>query len=418
MTVAFTPFDDDPFAPAVAAPPTLSSRAQIERDIVGSVIANPACYRGARSLRPDDFDDIDLREIWRAIKECIEQSLEPTPDRIMRTSFLMKPLDLDEVARRASGNADGVERAARRVIDSNRRIWMEKLLRKGLTDLGDPDIQWRDVAQRLEQSLEANAETGLVMDAASVRSGLVKRLLAQTNPAIPTGLAPIDRHLGGGVCPSQFIMVGALGKTGKTVFLSTISYNWDQAGVDHVFFTLERGQEDIEQIKIARELGVSGRQLRDHAKAVAAMGPPKPHTRYLHSTSLDVEQIRHEILFLIRRYGIRAALIDYWQLIQGRRKGESVQEHRARVAQEIQRTAHDGKIPIIMTCQIGDASGFRDWEAAKTAASMFMQINRDRSCAETWFSVVTTNISEETDIGSLATPPVVLDPAGPHFRAV
>lgn len=413
---AFDAPDADPFASPRPGKEQLSNRVTIEREIIGSVISNPACYRGARALRPDDFEDQDHQEVWRAIKECIEQALDLTPHRILSTSFLVKPFDLEDVARRSSGNADGVERIAHRIIESNRRRSLEFLLSRALGALKDGELDWREIAQRLEENLQSNAETGLVTDAASVRSSLVKGLMAQNSPAIPTGIDPLDRHLGGGVFPSQFIMAGALAKTGKTVFLTTISYNWNQAGVDHAFYTLERSQEEIERLKIARELGISARSLREHAHEVARLPPPKPHTRYLHSTSLDVEQIRHDTFFLKRRFGIRAALIDYWQLIQGKRKGETIQEHRARVAQEIQRTAIDAEIPIIMTCQIGDSAGIRDWEAAKTAANMFLQINRDRSCAETWFSVVTTNISEETDIGTVAVPPVVLDPAGPHFR--
>lgn len=413
---AFDAPEADPFAPSRPAKEQLSNRATLEREIIGSVISNHACYRGARALRPDDFEDQDHQEIWRAIKECIEQALDLTPHRILSTTFLVKPLDLEEVARLASGNADGVERIAHRIIESNRRRSLEILLTRAIAALKEGEMDWREIAQRLEENLQTNSETGLVIDAASVRSSLLKGLLAQNSPAIPTGIIPLDRHLGGGVFPSQFIMAGALAKTGKTVFLTTISYNWDQAGVDHAFFTLERSQQEIERLKIARELGVSARALREHARAVANLPPPKPHTRYLHSTSLDVEQFRHETFFLKRRFGIRGVLVDYWQLFQGKRKGETLQEHRSRVAQEVQRTAVDTRLPVIMTCQIGDSAGIRDWEAAKTAANMFLQINRDRSCAETWFSVVTTNISEETDIGSVAVPPVVLDPSGPHFR--
>ncbi len=72
---AFDAPDADPFAPARPVKEQLSNRVTIEREIIGSVISNPACYRGARALRPDDFEDQDHQEIWRAIKECVEMLL-------------------------------------------------------------------------------------------------------------------------------------------------------------------------------------------------------------------------------------------------------------------------------------------------------------------------------------------------------
>ena len=401
-----------------ARPPRLSARSQLEREIIGSVILNDMCYRGARQLRPDDFEDPDHQEIWRVIREFVEQGLPLEPDRIAANVFISSPIDLTQVMRSASGNVDGIERAASKLAESNRQAWLRSTLSRALGDLDEGERNWRDIAQSLEVQLQTNAETGSVREAASVRQSLLRRIKQHTNPAIPTGIGPIDAHLGGGVMPAMFVMVGALGKTGKTVFLTTISYNWDKAGIDHLFITLERSDEVIESLKIGRELGVSARRLTEHQASAMALAHMRSHTRYLHSTTLDIEQIRHEILFQKKRFGIRAALIDYWQLIQGRKKGESLQEFRGRTAQEIQRTAIDADMPILMTCQVGDSSGFRDWESAKTAANLFLQINRDRSSAETWFQVITTNVTEEADIGSVANPPVVLRDEGPHFAAV
>jgi replicative DNA helicase len=417
MTMLNQPYDSDPFAEFETSKPKASGRMALEEEIIGSVLANELCYRGARMLRSDDFHDIDHQEVWKTIREWVEQSIPLDAERIAQSVFTGRVIDLPLLAKRASGNIDGIERAAIKLADSNRRAWLDRVFRTALADLGEHAKSWRDIVHEVETSLQTNAETGLVSDAASVRAALLRRLHQHTGQHIPIGIGPIDRHLGGGIMNGTFVMAGALGKTGKTVFLTSISYNWDKAGIDHLFITMERSSEVIESLKIAREIGVSARRLTEHLQQAASVRP-QSHTRYLHSTNIDVDQIRHETLFQKKRFGIRAVLIDYWQLIQGRRKGESIHEFRGRTAQEIQRTAIDADLPILMTCQVSDSAGVRDWESAKTAANLFLQINRDRSSAETWFQVITTNVTEEADIGSIANPPVVLRDEGPHFAAV
>ena len=143
------------------------------------------------------------------------------------------------------------------------------------------------------------------------------------------------------------------------------------------------------------------------------------YAEYIHSRSLTVEEIRHEILYGVRRKGIRVAMIDYWQLIAASGKGlraDNREEELARQVQLIAATSVDAGIPIVLTSQLNENGAPRGSNAIKFAANLFMILHRDPTGAEAWLECVVTNITEPINIGSVADPALIFQSdIGPYF---
>jgi replicative DNA helicase len=217
------------------------------------------------------------------------------------------------------------------------------------------------------------------------------------------------------------IGVGAFAKTGKTTLVATISGNLDRQRVPHQVFTLERSETYIEELKAARDMGINITQLGKHVDAFEQRLNEPSYAEYIHSRSITVEEIRHEILSGVRKKGIRAAFIDYWQLIATSAKGlraDSRNEELGRQVQLIADTAGDAGIPIVLTSQLNDNGAPRESNAIKFAANIFLILQRDQNAAEAWFENIVTNITEPLNIGSINDPALMFrSDVGPFFDA-
>jgi hypothetical protein len=389
-------------------------------EIIGAVLRDPTLYGKVRFLNPNDFTHDDHVQIWTAIRESVSEGHDPTLGRIGASTFL-EDQDLPRrLAHRASANVDALIRQARLIAEGRSRGRAISLTREALKKLEDKSFgEWRDVTKSLSDSLISEAPTGRALSASEVQRQLLSRLDRQEEVRIPTGLTALDARLGGGLHPRTLTMLGAFGKTGKTVLCSTISYNMELAGYPHMMACLERGGTEVEALKTARRVGCKAFDLAAHKDKIAALPPMKRYCHYVHDTSMTAEDLRHEILYHRRRHGIVAALVDFWQLIQGREKGETVDAHRTRVAQTMQATSVDADIPIFMTCQLDDKGRSRDSSSALTASNLFLILHRDKDSAEAWMETIVSNVTDEIDIGGIGTPQFVLDrSAGPHFKDI
>jgi replicative DNA helicase len=389
-------------------------------EIIGAVLREPSLYEKVRFLSPSDFVQEDHIQIWGAIRESVAEGHDPTPERITASTFLDDQDLPRRLIHRATANVDALIRQARLISDERSRGRAITLTREALKKLEDrSNPQWRDVTKSLSDNLVSETPTGRSMTANEVQKQLLRRLDRQVSTRIPTGLRALDARLGGGLHPGTLTMLGAFGKTGKTTLCATISYNMEAANTPHLMACLERGGTEVEELKTARRLGCKGFDLGKYKDKIAALAPTKRCCHYVHDTAMTVDDLRHEILYHRRRHGIAAALIDFWQLIQGKEKGESLDAHLTKVAQRLQATSVDADIPIFMTSQLNDNGRSRDSAAALTASNLFLILHRDKDASEAWMETIVSNITDELDIGSIGSPQFILDrEAGPHFRDI
>jgi replicative DNA helicase len=392
----------------------------LERQILGSVLNDPTLYGAIDVLRAEDIQDPACHEVWLAIQSLAHSAKPIDMQSVIGTCMLASANDVQEIARTGHVDRDRLVTAVTTLIDTRRTFALESELTRQIGALRT-DGQWRRSISELLATLTADYGGYRSKSAVSTRQAALERLRMAAGDAIPTGLPTLDAHLNGGLRGSWLIGIGAFAKTGKTTLVATISGNLDQQKVPHQLFTLERHGTYIEELKAARELGVNVTQLAtridDFERRIASPG----YAEYIHSRSLTVEEIRHEILFGVRRKGIRVALIDYWQLIAPSGKGlraDNREEELSRQVQLLAATAVDAGIPIILTSQLNDNGAPRGSNSIKLAANLFLILHRDPTESETWLECVVTNITEPVNIGSAADPALIFQSdVGPYFSS-
>lgn len=397
--------------------PSETPRQILERHVLASVLAQPTFYDEARALRAIDFSDPDYQNIWDRIQSVAGTGRAPTPKGVAAASFDLNEEDLVRLSASVAPNVDSLRRAVTSLISEVRRAEVIVSMNRALNLIrNDGAADWETTVAALTLELSDRAMTRASLTGAEARHALLTRMAQnQKRGKVPTGLSALDNALRGGLS-TGLIMLGAFGKQGKTTMVATLSYNLELQEIPHAVFTLERQPTDIEALKAAREAHINALELSDHL-ALPPSNLPQRTVHYIHQTRMTADQIRNDILFHVRRHRIRAAFVDYWQLIepgpgaQGARKAQQME----RIAQELQRTSMDADIPLFVTYQIGDSPQNPDIAAARTAANLCLHLQREAS--ECWLRTIATNVSDEKDIGGVTAPVITFDrDAGPHFR--
>jgi replicative DNA helicase len=406
---------------------TAIPRLRDEEIIIATILDDPRLLKSAGGLKPADFNDPDLSLAWKAIISLANSGRPVTIDAITQI------VDLDEMRlaeiiglqakgydllKRSVAQITNVRQAMRAAdILKEARDKIEKLVR-------DPDgdvSQWGSVLADAYRSGLANNGGTASRNAATVRQ-FVRQAHGADRKSIRTGIKCIDEFLGGRMPSPSLLAFAAQTKVGKTTFATSISYNLEVAGVRHAFITMERSEEEIELMKIARGLGLSGVELRNnptllHALDIAddPLSSIERTCQYYHKPGMTLEDIRVEIARLVMVEKIEVVILDYWQLIQGGQR-EPGKGHLIRTAQGLQQIVTEHSLVGVVTVQLTDYGVSNDEIAMKNAANLFMTLNRDRGSLSGYLQTNANNLGEERDIGSISAPSLFLDPSGPHWR--
>jgi replicative DNA helicase len=176
---------------------------------------------------------------------------------------------------------------------------------------------------------------------------------------VPTGFADLDK-LTGGLQKSDLIIIGARPSIGKTAFALGIAYG---AGVLHAktvgIFSLEMSAEQLVQRLLSTETGVDSHRLRlgqidDHEwdRISRAFGRLAEAQIYIDdSAGLSIMELRSKCRRLQAERGLDLLVIDYLQLMSGRRSENRVQEI-SEISRGLKSIARELNIPVIALSQL------------------------------------------------------------------
>lgn len=238
-----------------------------------------------------------------------------------------------------------------------------------------------------------------------------------------TGLPTLDRATGGGLFAGRLYAIGGLGKAGKSMLAGTISENLNAAGVRHAYVALEMGSKQIEHRKIARRLGINSLALLGNVRTnvlerVAQFSISAPdNTIYVDAPGAAFDELRAEVLAVRHRHRVTGVIIDYWQLVTGRERGQSEEEHLRRVAQWLAAAAARLGIWIVVLAQLAD-----DGEATAVsrtglnrAADQLYFLRREQDSEWAWLEQRFSRYTPPADVGSQNDPALRLRTPGPWF---
>jgi replicative DNA helicase len=177
---------------------------------------------------------------------------------------------------------------------------------------------------------------------------------------IPTGIANLDRLLGG-LRPGQMIILGGRPGEGK----STLGLDFARSaavkhGLPTVVFSLEMSREEITQRLLSAEAEVplnelrSGRVSNDSWPKIAArMGTIKKAPLFVDdSPNMALMEIRAKCRRLKQRHDLRLVVVDYLQLMSSGKKVESRQQEVSEFSRAIKLLAKELQLPVVALSQL------------------------------------------------------------------
>ena len=391
-----TPMDAD--APASRVAP---HNIEAEQALLGAMLVNnEALDRVSGFLESGHFYDPLHAEIYNVASKLIQVGKQATPIT-MRTFFEnAEPIDarltVPQYLGRLAANATTIINAH----DYGRTIY-DLAVRRHLILIGEEmargaceaaiDVAPKDLIEDAEASLYAIAETGTSRATLTSMSEAVASAVDLANwsyqnkgsGGLPTGLADLDRKLGG-MHPSDLIIIAGRPSMGKTALVTNIARHVAATGRDAVskdgeikreqtpvlFFSLEMSADQLAGRLIAEAAEVSAHKSRDGSMTADEID------RYISRSSrvaglpihidqtggLTIAQMSARARRIKRQHGIALVVVDYLQLMIGKANGQNsnrVQEL-TNITTGLKAMAKELAVPVIALSQLSRGVESRD----------------------------------------------------------
>ncbi len=313
---------------------------------------------------------------------------------------------------------------AREIRESSRRRELIQYLEEVCRRLLDLDYPLSEAAALAAQAVEKACEGEKECVTEHV---IIEQIVAELskNPDIDaTGLTALDETMWGGLHRGRTYAFAAKEKEGKTTLAHTISYNLNEAGVQHAYFALEMGSDQIVHRQLARRLDINSLKFLTErspgfASTVASAGFSGPNN-VLHSNcaGITLDELRSQIGRLVTRHRkLRGIIVDYWQLVEGREKHHTEEQFLRTVAQTLANLGKRYGIWIIIIAQLNDAGELFGGRGLKKACDQLYNLRREPDGDRAWLEMVVTRYGPKANAGSPAEAALIFDNRiGPYFK--
>jgi len=350
---------------------------EAEQSVLGSLLIDrDAIIRVASYVRAEDFYISANGAVYQAILDLYNRR-EPTDfltlsdelerrdalDEIGGLGYLSSLLNVAPTAVHVEYYGRIVERTAtlRRLIDAGTHI----------VGIGFQDnLDAEDALDSAEQALFKISQQRQTKDFQSI-SDVLDRFFDQLDylqqnrgevVGVPTGFADLDK-LTGGLQRSDLVIVAARPSFGKSAFALGMAYG---AAVQHGrkvgIFSLEMSAEQLVQRLLATETGVDSHRLRlgniddgEWDRISRAFGRLAEAQIFIDdSANAGVMDVRSKARRLQAERGLDLIIVDYLQLMSGRRSDNRVQEI-SEISRGLKGLARELNIPVVALSQLSRA---------------------------------------------------------------
>lgn len=383
--------------------------AEAEKAVLGAILRFPeSLYQVADTLTPDDFY-IPAHQIVYDAAVNLSNALQPI-DPVTVSDALQRTGDLNRIggALFLSDLTDAVPSAA--TIEHYAKTVTEHAARRALIRAARYITeQATATATPLSDVIDTAERNILVVAERRLRDGL-EPVGAQLGPALkhleeletgiaaaglPTGLTDLDNKLAG-LRPGNLVIIAGRTSTGKSALATAIATHIALHHGPVALFSLEMSRLEVAQrILAARgkinslklKTGQIGEQWGTLTRAAAAL-----HDLPLYvdeAANISVTEIRSQTRRLQRRKGLQLAIVDYLQLMRGRRRPENRQTEIAEISRSLKGIAQELGIPVIALSQLNrqpetrtdkrpQLSDLRESGAIEQDADIVILIHRDQ----------------------------------------
>jgi len=177
---------------------------------------------------------------------------------------------------------------------------------------------------------------------------------------VPTGFGQFDQ-LTAGLQPSDLIVVAGRPSMGKTALALNIGYNAAQkSGKVVAVFSLEMSRQQLGIRLLGLDAGINATKLRtgslrkdDWPRLTESADRLSDLPIFIDdSSAISVLEMKAKCRRLKKRADLGLVIVDYMQLIQGRRSAESRQLEMSEISRSLKGLAKDLNVPVIALSQL------------------------------------------------------------------
>ncbi|WP_313559207.1 replicative DNA helicase [Ruminiclostridium cellobioparum] len=354
---------------------------EAERSVLGSLLIDQEIIPDVMQiLTADDFFRLDHKEIYKVI---VELNIANTPVDIVTVSSALADKGIIERVggiEYLSNIAVSVPTTAN--VKHYSKLVKEKAINRQLIkaahDISDKSFDGsNEISELISQAVNSIQEIES-MDETKVLpikdhlvnafDRLEKLYTIGDKDALKSGFTDLDFKLGS-MNKSDLIVIAARPAMGKTAFAVNIAEN---AAIYHhlptAIFSLEMDAVQITNRIISSQSMVDGNKIKtgkllddsDWNKLAKTLGVISDAPIFIDDNpGTTIYEIRSKCIELKRKYGIKLAIIDYLQLIQGSNKRETRNVEVAEITRAAKLMAKELEIPIILLSQLSRAPEIR-----------------------------------------------------------
>ena len=177
---------------------------------------------------------------------------------------------------------------------------------------------------------------------------------------VPTDFADLDRYTAG-LQPSDLIIIAGRPSMGKTALALNIGYNAARkTGGGVAIFSLEMSKMQLGMRLLGFEAQIDGKKLRtgqlrdrDWTNLTHAAGVLSELPLFIDDTSgIGVLDMKAKCRRLLKKTELSLVIIDYIQLVHGRKSAESRQIEISEISRSLKALAKDLNVPVIALSQL------------------------------------------------------------------
>lgn len=352
---------------------------EAERSLLGAVLLDQeALPRVLDRLKAEDFYDDRHREIFAACESLYEKR-RPI-DLVTLTEELKSRENFEEIggvtylttlANSVPSSAHLVHYAETVAAKATLRRLIAAASRIGELGYKAQADDLEEALDEAEQTLFAVSQRHLktpfisVKDVLSAAFERLDKLHSQKGElrGAPTGFSDIDNLLAG-LQKSDLIVVASRPAMGKSSFVLNIAqYAAVKKKYSVGIFSLEMSKDQLIDRMIAAEAGVDSWKLRtgnlneeDFARINEAFAELSEAPFYIDdSASVNVMEIRTKARRLQAEKGLDLVIVDYLQLMEGRKATESRVQEISEISRALKGLARELDVPVVAVSQLSRA---------------------------------------------------------------
>ncbi|MBW1681250.1 MAG: replicative DNA helicase [Deltaproteobacteria bacterium] len=359
-------------APLMKVPP---HNLEAEQAVIGGVLVhNDALNRVVDILEPDDFYREAHAVLFGGMVHLYNEG-EPIDiitlsTHLSQKNILDKAGGLDYIASLAESvsTSAGISYHAEIVKDLSVR---RRLIAKCSTIAETCFEEWRETEELLEiaeQSIYDIAESRVRDGFESLKeviTGSFKKLESVAEfegyvTGVPTGFADFDRFTAG-LQPSDLVIIAGRPSMGKTALALNIGYHAARkTGRGVAVFSLEMSRLQLGIRMLGFSSGIDSSKLRtgflrddDWVRLTDAANRLSELPIFIDDSSgISVLEMKAKCRRLLKRHPLTLVIVDYLQLIQGRRSSESRQMEISEISRALKALAKDLNVPVLALSQL------------------------------------------------------------------